>query len=694
MKILKTTSNLLLLGLLIQVTALEAEEIEKIKIKANSPFYLSYENKSLDRSTEKESIVMLVKDGVTGKAAAISLEETQNRSGQFAGNNIINWPQTEEVHLELYLPPKTLMDKPDVIQHSLRLVQDGQLLRKPFFIRKDNNRFYIQVFDSKAQALAAYSEYRKAGTNNKELVDQAALEAQRKAQLEAEKARLAAIAAQQEEDRARLAEQERLKKEELIKKAKELAAAEKRKRKMQANALANEGLELYRKQEFKSALEKFEKATELDPENKIFYFQYGVSLYRLEEYNKALVILQASEGLDSRSNERVYYMALTHMKLKEYDASYQKFSQVKSSGDKKLAPASAFFMGVMDFQEEKYEGARKSFEYVLDHSSDPQLDNQAESYIEQIANIMAFEEARKKKFLYTASLGLSYDSNILTISNSQIDSGVATDLAGFRWSYGGSIEYRPIYGPTHEFSTRLSASDIYSTDGGFQANANFQSTDPLSMAIQLPYKYKGKAFNKAYQLSVTPGYESILMNIDGTGGRETILNSGVLKVDQTFVMNNDWFSTYSLELRSDTSGITSGDDDQSATKVSIFSTNTFFQNARKTEAWVADVGLSQNNAKGVNQKYNRIDIAGTYLRPWKWDTSLTARLGFYSANYFAHTSGRSDNNMSLSTSLRKPMSSKMSAYFGFSYTLNKSTNTSTDYNKYVLNSGLTWDGLF
>ncbi|MGZ5278908.1 MAG: hypothetical protein ACXWC9_03140, partial [Pseudobdellovibrionaceae bacterium] len=354
-------------------------------------------------------------------------------------------------------------------------------------------------------------------------------------------------------------------------------------------------------------------------------------------------------------------------------------------------PGAAFYAGVLQYQTEKYDPAKANFEYVLDSSSDPVLDKQAETYIEQIANVMAFKKEQEKKFILTLNAGLMYDSNILAIARSQLDQ--QTELAGYRWTYATSFEYRPLYTYVHDFSVIASASDMYSTNNRFTAEKTFQDTDPLTVSIYFPYRFKGKAFEKGYQMTLNPGYETTMMNADAEGSRETILNAAVLKNDHTFIMDNTWFATYSLEFRSETSKIAATEgtaDDLNATKISLGTTQTFFQNDKKTEAWIGELGTSQNTAKGDNATFTRFDFAATYMSPWVWDLTWTTRLAFYHANYSKHTTGRIDSNSSLTLGLLKPITETLSGSLTGTYTNNGSTLESSDYNKYVISTMFSW----
>ncbi len=672
---------------------------QNVKIDRNKPLTMEYQFKSWNKNpAEPDVAALLVRDGNSGKIAKIELNETAENSGVFRGSFGLSWDTGAEIIPEIYNAPLEMIKTPEQLKKVYQMMKDGSIARKPFFMKSDRRSQAITVYETKEQALEAQNQFRK-NLQGKQIVDQAALEAQRRAQMLAEQARLAELAKLQEEQRLKMEQDEKRKQEELKKQQAALDAAERARRKVEAKKIAEEALALYGQGKFLEAEKIFEKATALDPENTSLYFKYGVTLYRLDKFNKSIVILELAEGKDVNKVERDYFIALNHMKLKEYDTAYKEFQDLKKSNDAAIAPSSAFFAGVIDFQKERYDDAKTNFEYTLDKGNDPTMDSQAEAYIEQIAAIKAFEAEKKKVFIFTATIGLTYDSNITTASNTQIDQGTATGYEGYRVMYGGSIEWRPIYKMAHEWSSKIAVNDMYSVDKNFKASELLQNTDPLVTSITAPYKYKGMMFAKAYQMTLTPGFDMINLNAsatsDGVGNREVVSNSSYGKWDNTFIINDDWFSTISLEYRSDVNKIDATlntVNDNTATKTTVSTSNTFFTDKKKTTAWIAELGYSDNKAAGTEQTYNRIDLGLTYMMPVFKDSAFTTKLGYYTANYSTHSTGRRDDDIGLTLGLSKPISQSLSAVFSGNYTINNSTNDSNAYKKYSVMSMLAWNG--
>jgi hypothetical protein len=669
------------------------EESRKVRVDARRPLRLDYQSAAWNKDKEKvETSMLLIRDSKSGRSAQVEVTETGRDTGLFLGYYQLNFGEGQEPDMtpEIYVVPPSLAAGPDGAKNIGKMIREGQLLRKPYFLRlEERKQQAISVYDTKDQALEAYQGFLLTGTG-RQIVDRAAIEAAQTARMSDEaKVRREAEAKAQAERRA-MEQTEAMKKEEAMKKMAAMDENVKALRKSKAQTAATAALDLFKKEQYVQAEVKFQEAIESDPENQGLYFQYAVTLFKNENYTKSLVMLDLVKGTDVNPAELDYYRGLNHLKLQEYNNAYKRFLDVKNKNDIALSPAAGFFAGVIDFQNENYDSAKALFEYVLDNSKDPQVDQQSEAYLEQIANIRQFQQLQKTKFFVNAQLGFIYDSNILSISAAN----APTDLAGLRWMYGGSLEYRPIYTQRHELSAQMAVNDMYSQDKALQAKTEFQNTDPLQAVFTLPYRWKAEAFGKAYQLSLVPGYENVQMNADGEGTRETILNSTVLNIDQTFVMSEDWFSTYTIELRRDTSLITAAaEDNQSASKISISSSQALFFDAKKTKALIWDLGYGTNNADGVNQKYRRLDTALTYLHPINDTWSGTTRLGLYNSAYNEHLTGRSDNNFGMTLAARRGIEKLLFFNVAFTYMKNNSIEAFT-YDKYSLMTFLSWDQNF
>lgn len=663
------------------------DSVRPIIIDYNSPTWNQKPN-----SNETHSI--LFRDGKSGKMARVLLTETGNNTGVFRAIYNISWGN-HEISPELYIVPEDMLKSPEQMKKIEKNITDGTLLRKSTFIRGNaNGQNLITIYDTKEQALKAFEDYQKIRVE-KPPVAPAALEAQANAKLELEKKLRLENSLKSEAARAVLEKDLRAKIANDKNKYQQLNAAEKAKHIQQAKEIAAEGMKLYQAEKYTEAEKKFEQAAALNPADSSYYFQYAVCLYRNDKHSQSLVALHVADGPTVNPTEKDYYQGLNYFKMKDLENAQKYFIKVKDKNDKSLSPSSSFFSGIINFQKENYDGAKSDFEYVLDQSSDPALDKQAEAYIEQIANAMAFKKEQSKKFLVTLTAGLMYDSNVSSTGRTLM-SALTTDPFGYHESLSGTLEYRPVYTQKHEASLSLTASNTWSHEVDFDANKIFQNADPLVIDIAVPYKYKGLLFGKGYQMGAKFTLESIDMNADAKGDPERIIESKIFSNDHTFVMSENWFSTYAIELRRDESKLTVTDtnDDATANKISLSTTQIFFQNQKKTEAWIGNFGLSRNSADGKNVNFNRYDIGATYMAPWVWDTTWTANVAYYDVVYPDISTNRHDKDTALNLSLRKPINESLAASLTGSYAMNVSNVPANDYDKYFILTNLTYTGAF
>ncbi|NJL26055.1 MAG: hypothetical protein HC902_13400 [Calothrix sp. SM1_5_4] len=348
--------------------------------------------------------------------------------------------------------------------------------------------------------------------------------------------------------------------------------------------------------------------------------------------------------------EKQYYMGLAHYRLSEIEQAQTQFQAVAEAKDPTLSPSALFYVGVIQFSQEKYEDAKKAFEGVIDTSQDPKLDDQAEQYLDRIASAIQFQKLRENKWTLTGTLGLMYDSNVLLSPDNQSDQGEDTGIADFRLLTIADAEYRPIYNENHELSAKANASLTNS------AKEEAAHADPFLYTFSLPYSYKGVVWKKGYKFTAKPAYEMLYM-APTEATKHLTFTSYYLSLDNTFVMSNQWFSTYSFEYRLDDSRETSstGPNDADSTRYALRASQMLFLDKSKKEAMLGNFGYVLNAAKGDNKNYGRIELGATYVRPVRWNASWNLGLSLYQLTYPNAEENSTDFNTTLSTGITKPI---------------------------------------
>jgi tetratricopeptide (TPR) repeat protein len=689
--LLSRAQKLLLVTLIF--TANQLAQAEKaVQIDPKSPLFIDFSFSQWNKNPDApDAAVLLIRNGQSSKSVIATLTEDGRNSNRFTGQFFITWDQEGPFQADIYSPPQKAAQKGDVSSIE-KMIKEGLLPRKPYFLRKEGGVQKLSVYNSAAQALEAYTQYRQTlqGVNQpttKPIVDRAAIEAARNAEIAAEQARLAKLAQQQELLRHQQAEEAQRKQEELKRQQEALAAGERQKRIERAAVEAKEALKLFQDQKYVEAEAKFRTSIELDPAQTSYNFQYGATLYKNQKYSEALVAFRLANDASINPREKSFYQGLCHMKLKEYASALEQFAIVTSVSDETLTPSASFFSGIIWFSQENYKPAKAAFERTLDTSKDPQLDEQADTYIEQIANIEQFQAKLANRFTASASTGLMYDTNIPLASNSASSS--ATNKAGFRGLINVGLEYRIIYTETHELHGDVSYSDMYSMDPSFKANATLQMADPMVIAAKLPYKWKGKLFQKPYLVSITPGVEALRLNVDGVGAREYSMGSSILATEQTFIVRDDYFTIVKLDWRGEDSKIaSSGTAD--ATKVTIGNNNLLFLDAKKTQAALLNWSYLINTTSLPENAFNKIELAGGYLTPIFQKSNWTNMLSLSQSNFSKSATNRKDNNVNFSSSIGSSLTEKLQGTLGLGYETNTSSVAISTYNKYTLTATVNW----
>lgn len=669
------------------------------KVEVERQMSISYGSPSWNTDPTKiDSAFLILRDRATTKLVQIQLEETEPDSSEFVGHFALNLNPADKVLPEIFVPPQNQRSEADY-KKLYQDIQGDKLPRKPVIWKKNaRGRAMLDVYDTREQAETALKAYQdeqrlahemsrralvKPATSEQNLA--AAQQAERKAALD----KLAMEAAKRETDRIRLEQIEKQKAEERERAARALSEQEKSARRAAAAAAAASASEFYAAGDYVHAEQKFREAVELNPEDHSYYFKYGVSLYRNQKFNEALVVLKTARVAPEREAEKKYFLGLAHYRLNEFDASLKHFGEVIETKDPQMAPSALFYTGMVQFAREQYDPAKKSFETVIDTSQDSAMDAQAEEYLERIANAMLFAKMREKMWSLSAVVGVMYDSNVLLAPDNAADQGTATNIGDVRLLTAAELGARPVFNQHHEWQVTGSA-NLTNSSKNSAAKA-----DPWFYNVTAPYSYKGVLFNKGYRFTLKPAFETLYMAIDG-GTKTNVLRSGVVTLDNTFVMTRDWFSTYSLEWRADdASGEGNEDDNNSdANKYALRTVQALFLDKAKKSVVMGNLGFVVNAAKGANRKYQRYEMGANLVRPTSWNASWSAGLNAYQARYQSADPRREDLNVTLSAGLSKPVREWVTWGVLASFTRNNSNQDAYSYSKYLLLTTATFNTAF
>jgi hypothetical protein len=652
---------------------------------------VTYGNSEWNQNSEKiDTAYLVMRDANSGQVVEIHLDETGPDTATFSGHYSISWAPVEQLVPEIFVPPVDLLMAADGLHRMIQMIDNDQLKRKPFIFRKDEKGQYnLEVFDSRDQVEQALEKYRAQArlamaqqqSKFEDTPSQLDVEAQKLAKEKLLKQKLAEEAKVHEGQRQSLEQSERRHLEALVQTMQGLSRNEQNARKNRATKLAAQAMVEFRAGHFADAEKLFHQSVETDPTNRGFYFQYGVTLYKVDKYNESLVYLDLTTDPKVNPNERKYFQALNYIKLKETANALRTLHEVRMAKDKDISPSAAFYEGVLLFEDNQYENARAPFQDCIDTSNDPHMDETAETYIEQIARILAFEAERAKHFILTGTLGIQYDSNVPDYSTLSRLETTATGVEAERYNATLGLEWRHFYEKTWEFATKYFASTQYSATGT-QVTTALEQADATMLTFYAPLRLKGLLFGKGNKFEVAPGVEEVMEAIEYD--RTTpIVQSYVLKLTDTMVNRETWFTVYSLELRRDNSLLDSsiGDEDASANKYSLFTSNIFMLGKEKSKALNLDLGYALNNADGSDYVYSRTDANVGYRIPFMWKSTWNVGLNFYRMNYYAAASTHYENDYTWLTGFTRPVNDWLQVVTSFTYQKNYSNDTSKIWDK-------------
>lgn len=659
---------------------LERTKLKKKALDTSRALQITYQNSNWNKnSTQIDSGTLILRDKSSGQIVKLELQENAPDSAIFVGIYIINWANIEGLMPEIY-SSQDLTAKKGQTLNIKTLIESGDVTRKPYIVTKDERGLQnIDVFETKNEAERALTKYTELNKPHKEqpvpTAATAVLEAEKLASIAAEKLKLENEARRREAERRQLEEAEKLKTEEKLKEQQALNAAEKEKRQKEAKAFAEAAMDAYRVSQFKQAEEYFQKSIDLDPENKSYYYQFGVTLYRNDKFNKSLVYLKLAQGQSFDPVEKDFYLGLNHYKLKEYSPALKAFQKVEATKHDPLGPSASFYIGLVHFSDLKYEEAKIDFQRVLDTSNDPKLDERAEDYMEQIDRLLFFAKNKTKQFIVTLNAGPQYDSNILLVSDATSASGAGASSEGSpQFNTGASLHYRPIYEKSYEFGAKAKTSYLYTTD------TTLDDYDTWSMNGSLPFVYKGLIFGKGLKAELIPAVERLYIGQDAGGAPQESLNSTLVDSLNTIVVDENWFTSVNIKYRGDTFSTTPT---ANATKLTFGLSNTLFLNKTKSKAGIFDLAYTTNNAVSDTSKYSKVDLGVIYLTPWIWDIQVIGGLALYMQSYSLQDPARSDTNMTASITLARPITEWLKAMWNTAYISNSSNITTNTYKKYI-----------
>lgn len=149
------------------------------------------------------------------------------------------------------------------------------------------------------------------------------------------------------------------------------------------------GVELYDLENYTEALEAFNHAIEIDPNDDGFWYRKGLTLYKLEMYDEALVALKQGLEIDPSNSNIWQIIGLTLNYLNRYDEAIDAFDNAidNAGGDDTIIANGWNGKGIALYDLGRNEDALIAFDITL--KIDPERENVIslrDSIIEDLMN--------------------------------------------------------------------------------------------------------------------------------------------------------------------------------------------------------------------------------------------------------------------------------------------------------------------
>lgn len=669
---------------------------------SSSIYHLHYGYRAWNKDPQKiDSASILMRDKNTGRLVQIRLQETAPDSSLFSGVFSIHWSEGQRLATEFFVPPQSIIEEAEGFKKLQQLIQGQKLTSKPFILRTNAvGDHIIEIFDTQEQAQQAQAlfeeEQRLRQLQTSTTVLRRSGEGLEGLPLEEKLLQSALTTEEQKEltyNRTQVLRQEQLERQERIERLSSfrfLPPETQRAQREEAKRWGAQGLKAYRDGQIAEAALHFEKSRSLDPTLGEYDFQYGAALYRLGQYVRALAILKMVESDKVPRDELLFYLGLSHYHLHDLVKAQEAFQNLLELERSQLTAPSSFYLGLIHLRLKETDKARAQFHRVIEVSQEASLKTRAQEYLAYTQRLEAYQEKKTKRWSLAGALGAIYDSNVLLTSDSLRDQGLATDSEALRSLIQVQAEWRAHQAEKSQWGAQFSVLNLHSRKLNFESSAELERTDPTILKITAPYSLQGKWGGRTTQWQIAPGYEHILMNLDGAGTK-AILQSPLLNLSTTVVMGDNWLSSYHLKLRHDDSGVEAASpaDNTDAFKVELKYSNVYYTQKDRGQFLMPEVGYVYNAAEGDAQVYYRIDLSLAYIFPWIWGAHWNLQTSYYLATYpngvsegAGSFSARSEQNTALGLGFNKPLGKHWSWMVHSSYIKNAASVDDYSYSKF------------
>lgn len=491
----------------------------------------------------------------------------------------------------------------------------------------------------------------------------------------------------------------------------------------ESDVYVDRGIVAYDAKDYRTALQSFQEALRLNPENVNALYYVGLTYMALGQYAEAQAILEQAKTLAPSDVDVAFQLGLSYFAQQEYEKAEPLLRQVYAVQPKHQNIG--YFLGIIEYRKQNYREALRFFQTAVPSNQDfAQLNRlyaglslsamglagQARTEIEEamrlpvspltgpaerFRDVLGAAAKAERNFHVDAKLGFFYDDNV-TVNPFRSTDATAEAARQAKHRSTGEVgyvrfEYTPLQTPDWEGS--FAGSILQSVNNDV---SHFNILNPSGIA-NLAYKSRIRempaVWNLAYQ------YEYISLDDGNFVNRHTVAPALTLIWDainlsqaQVRYQNKDFMNEKAL--------VTTADDRDANNYMAGF-THVFRFQADRHYIRVGYQG-DWDAAQGSNWSYlgHRVILGGQYTLPW-WDIRLRYDFDIHFRDYRnLHTylpTGitspqihRSDQDMNHLLSVTKDFPGNISLSLEYLLNRNFSNLALYDYIRNVVTMSVSW----
>lgn len=392
--------------------------------------------------------------------------------------------------------------------------------------------------------------------------------------------------------------------------------------------------------------------------------------YKSGQFESSLAVLKKLSSETEDKTDIYYLMGLNYYKIQNCEQAEKLLDQVTRSETSVKVSKAYLYLGLCQYIRKEYDKSINSLELSLDTSTDPKQDVQVDKIIERVLQAQA--QAEKNKLKYTLGFGVTYayDSNVLSVAETDRSlKGNVINAAAFG-SYKAYVDETSTLEPIIFFSDNIT----YTSE--FKESDYLQSADATQVLISTPYKTKFAEGNNDVSFNL-----GLFFLPNGNERRKLAIESIFFKDNLTYFLDAQNALAVKIVGGYDHSEVefSNEEDNQTALKIDFSVGIKKFLESLKNHTVSADVGFLINDAKGDDAKYRKLYATVGYSKPQFFKTNETFKLNYYKSDYIKSELDRTDVNYNLTYSLAADLTERLSLSGSLSYSESKSTVDEYDY---------------